>query len=99
MNPRNKLNDKVIIDREVLQNLILYWVNSDVDSEVLNAAKQALAADLTGWAAVLVDSTDDMLIALYPRNPFVLSPSDKNGFVDCYKAMLAASPPLPGGRE
>lgn len=98
MTPRNPLDNKVIVDRETLENLILYWVNSDVDSKVLSAAKQALAQDLTGWAAVPKMVTGRMLNAIKESKRLNLEQyvtcSDSMAKQLAYSAMLEASPPL-----
>ena len=64
----NKLDDKVIIDREIFVG-ILDMARRGLDSGFFGdvfhkdfaKGKQALAADLTGWAAVLVKVNDKML--------------------------------------
>lgn len=93
----NKLDDKVIVDRETLENLILYWVNSDVDSKVLSAAKQALAANLTGWVAVPVEPTDNMDV--FATEDWLVQRALEDRASAIWQAMLEASPPLPGGGE
>jgi hypothetical protein len=100
----NKLDDKVIIDREILQYLLDqirgYAKHFDVDDieefPICQRAKQALAQDLTGWVAVPAEPTAKMVYA------------GRNALLNAYihpmmdasvAAMLKASPPLPGGGE
>lgn len=97
----NNLDNKVIVDRETLQYL-LDWTSSalgNTDISTLSAhhygegekhvaaAERSLAADLTGWVAVPVRPTMDQTV----EGETVLVPRADN----IYRAMLAASPPLP----
>lgn len=100
MTPTNPLDDKVIIDREVFVG-ILDMARRGLDSgffgEVYHQdfakGEKALAANLTGWAAVPVEETRQMMdTARQYKN--LLTPWGR-----AYRAMLEASPPLPGGGE
>jgi len=103
----NKLDDKVIVDREVLQYMIdqvsIYAKYHDVpdieEFPLCQRAKQALAADLTGWVAVPHVLTGGMFNASRVDLPeTVMLPV---GLVaQCkWASILDASPPLPGGGE
>lgn len=102
----NKLDDKVIVDREVLQYMIdqvsIYAKYHDVpdieEFPLCQRAKQALAADLTGWVAVPVEATEEMQTKGADKIPDVYWGCESVA-VDVFTAMLAASPPLPGGGE
>ena len=107
MTPRNPLDDKVIVDRNILEEVFRYRGN--YSSATLQALEQALAQDNTGWCATrepfsLDESTPDnpMLNAAaewYRENGFY----ERRGFYESvnglFRAMLAASPPLGGGKE
>ena len=88
----NNLDNKVIVDREVLYKLLMYlyenWAEYSMTNEgpIARKAEQALAADLTGWAAVPVNFTLKMYYA---------GAAEKT-VRETYSAMLEASPPLPG---
>jgi len=94
----NKLDDKVIIDRKTLVELDKFARKLGYDRHKLFAKlNKALATDLTEWVAVPIKINDKMLDAACTR--------DKDGYVlpltysEAYRAMLAACPPLPGGKE
>jgi len=88
----NNLDNKVIVDREVLQYMIdqvsIYakYYSMTNEGPIARKAEQALAADLTGWAAVPVNFTLKMYYA---------GAAEKT-VRETYSAMLEASPPLPG---
>lgn len=90
--PTNPLDGKVIVDRELITVIVAAYKN-ELLPLAKSALKQALAADLTGWAAVPVETNDDMKVATCIR--------DSEGYMlpltylEAYRAMLAASPPLP----
>lgn len=100
----NKLDDKVIVDREVFVG-ILDMARRGLDSGFFGdvfhqdfaKGEQALAQDLTGWAAVPVEATGDMLTAVCAKNTdgYTLPLS----YAEAHSAMLEASPQLPGGVE
>lgn len=92
----NKLDDKVIVDRnafEVILEMAIFGVQNGYYGNAfyddIERAQNALAADLTGWAAVPVNFNLKMYYA----------GADEKTVRETYRAMLAASPPLPGGGE
>jgi hypothetical protein len=86
----NKLDDKVIVDRKTLVELDKFARKLGYDRHKPFAKlNKALATDLTGWAAVRVDASDEERMLPAPwRYPLLLRG---------WHYMLAASPPLPGG--
>jgi len=89
----NKLDGKVLIDRTILENHVRNMYNRIEPfnrDKILAPLKQALAQDNTGWAAVPVVATQEMIDAAYAVD------GDKD---EAFLAMLAASPPLGGGEE
>jgi hypothetical protein len=106
----NKLDDKVIIDREVFVG-ILDMARRGLDTgffgdtfhQDFNYGEQALAADLTGWVAVPVVQTQEMLDAGKNEYQMVLATFGQQYKFDAIgeacRAMVAASPPLPGTGE
>lgn len=98
MTPRNPLDKKVIVDRELFRALYLLAKNasigklSDADAET---CRELWNQELTGWAAVPVKMDLNMVFAfdkgINPKNIF--------GVPNGYAAMLEASPPLPTGEK
>lgn len=85
----NKLDDKAIVDRRLLETIRAILRNIDQCPTTLAMVNEALATDLTGWAAVRVDASDEERMLPAPwRYPLLLRG---------WHYMLAASPPLPGG--
>lgn len=98
----NKLDGKVIVDRDTVKAVIdILDANcasfSDFERREL---RKALATDLTGWAAVPVVQTPEMLNAGKEEYQMVLATFGNQYKLDAigeaYHAMLNASPPLPG---
>jgi len=100
----NELDGKVIVDRDVFVG-ILDMARRGLDSGFFGdvfhkdfaKGEQALATDLTGWAAVPVEPPHRMQI--YGE---IELPPNHRGYgleKDVFFAMLEASPPLPGGGE
>jgi hypothetical protein len=109
----NKLDGKVIVDREDLHTAVCYVRQAAFQHEqkgygthhalldlIARLEEQALATDLTGWAAVPVLSTIQMDVAGSDEmlgDEFAGLDSDVAAKV--WNAMLEASPPLPRGGE
>ena len=99
MTPRNPLDGKVIVDREVFVG-ILDMARRGLDSGFFGnvfhqdfaKGEQALAQDNTGWAAVVVEPTWKQ----EAEGAKFVNP-DGSDASTVYSAMLAACPPLPGG--
>jgi hypothetical protein len=98
----NKLDDKAIVDRRLLETIRAILRNIDQCPTTLAMVNEALATDLTGWAAVVVEPTMEQAhagrnarLSTYVHPMMDASVSDKIS----YAAMLKASPPLPGGGE
>ena len=105
----NKLAGKCIVDRELLERILFCCEITD------NTLQEALAQDLTGWAAVPVEHTPDMASAAVKalensicadidfHLSWVNTADQEVQLVSClgrtHCAMLNASPPLPGGGE
>jgi len=115
----NKLDDKAIVDREVFVG-ILDMARRGLDSGFFGEVfyqdfakgEQALAADLTGWAAVVVKPEGKMLDEAAGELPeyrpddeewdeldYEITSADRALAKATWNAMLEASPPLPGGGE
>ena len=97
MTPRNPLDGKVIVDREILEQLLAiaerFYADPNLNlPDARMAAQQALAQDNTGWAAVPILSTMQMDCA-GANNVF----DNLSRASETWSAMLAASPPLGGG--
>jgi len=90
----NKLDGKCIVDRDLLE----YFgeILSEIYGPRRDAINSALDTDLTGWAAVPVEPTDDQLHEAFINTDDLENWSTASA---CYTAMLNASPPLPGGGE
>ena len=90
----NKLDGKVIVDRDLFRALYLLARNSDTGKlREADAAtcRELWNQDLTGWAAVPVEETRQMMDAARQYKN-LLTPWGR-----AYRAMLNASPPLGGG--
>lgn len=107
----NELDDKVIVDRETLQYL-LDWTSCALETTDIStlsahhygegekhvaAAKHVLTTDLTGWAAVPVEPTDNMDV--FATEDWLVQRALEDRASAIWQAMLEASPPLPGGGE
>jgi hypothetical protein len=111
MTPTNPLDDKVIVDRAVLGELVRLLPNAAPFRPIVEWATQALAQDNTGWAAVVVEHTPEMAAsAIEALNKascaeldVALTWENVEGkpvhLVSClgrtHRAILAASPPYP----
>jgi len=88
----NKLDGKVIVDRDLIE----YFgeILSEIYGPRRDAINSALDTDLTGWTAVPVEPTskmdDDGYLAI--KAEIIINDCPR----ECYRAMLNASPPLPG---
>ena len=101
----NKLDGKVIVDREaaerILKHLEVYSCAhlTAFRHAFIRPLEQALATDLSGWAAVPVVQTPEMLNAGKGEYQMVLATFGNQYKLDAigeaYYAMLNASPPLP----
>lgn len=92
----NKLDDKVIIDRDVFVGILdmaRHGLDSGFFGEVYHQdfakGEQALAADLTGWAAVPVEASRAMIQAGMDGYNSKVFGSD--GIAAAYSAMLEAT--------
>lgn len=107
MTTTNPLDDKVIIDRETLETLLCLVLNKchlagdhPEETDFVKSAQKSLAADLTGWAAVPVQLPESMWYAGQKAGTNNIAYRHASDFyIDIYRAMLEASPPLPGGGE
>jgi hypothetical protein len=98
----NKLDGKVIVDRDLFRALYLLARNSDTGKlREADAAtcRELWNQDLTGWAAVPVMLTGSMFNNSHVDSPFMVTAPI--GVVAQHKwlSILNASPPLPGGGE
>jgi len=99
MTPRNPLDGKLIIDREAAERILKHLEMHSCSNVTafrhafIRPLEQALAQDNTGWAAVPVEETRQMMDAarLYKN---LLTPWGR-----AYRAMLNASPALFETRE
>jgi len=108
----NKLDGKCIVDREDLHTAVCYVRQAAFQHEqkgygthhalldlIARLEEQALATNLTGWAAVPVMLTGSMFNNSRVDSPFMVTAPI--GVVAQHKwlSILNASPPLPGGGE
>lgn len=105
----NNLDNKVIVDREVLYKLLMYlyenWAEYSMTNEgpIARKAEQALATDLTGWVAVQMPQKQlppelfDAATEFYKRmGGYYHDKHEVNRAASMIlTAMLEASPPLP----
>jgi hypothetical protein len=100
MTPRNPLDGKCIVDRESLAAIITIVTSCNADyaalgnmrgmtytMDAIQLMEEALAQDLTGWAAVPIYLTNEMFVKL------------DGGGGERWREALNASPPLPRGGE
>jgi hypothetical protein len=93
----NKLDGHCVIPKPLLATVcaMLNPLNQAQDKAAKKAVR-LLNQDLTGWVAAPMEPTDAMELSTLPSR-------DTNGYTlpqsysEAYRAMLAASPPLPGG--
>lgn len=108
----NKLDDKVIIDRPVLETIREILRTIDQCPTTLAMVNKALATDLTGWAAVPVKPTKEQLDKAICPMPdyrpddddfddleYEMASHDRHEGKMYWECLLEASPPLPGGGE
>lgn len=99
MTPRNPLDKKVIVDRELFRALYLLAKNasigklSDADAET---CRELWKQELTGWAAVPVELTDDHINVAWLN---IDDDLENKTLRNVHRAMLEASPPLPTGEK
>lgn len=96
----NKLDDKVIIDRELLESLSHCLM--EIQGPRRDAINAAIASDLTGWVAVPVVFSDGVLEdakAIAKSYAIDTEREDPWGDAVCYAHfhILEVSPQLPGG--
>lgn len=105
----NKLDGKLIVDRETLAAIITIVTSCNADyaalgnmrgmtytMDAIQLMEEALAQDNTGWAAVPVVPTNDQLHEAFMNTDDLES---REVARTCYTDMLNANPPLPGGGE
>ena len=111
----NKLDGKVIVDRELFRALYLLARNSDTGKmreEDVVTCRELWNQDLTGWVATVAKPSESMLVEsagelpeYRPDDPewdqmeYEIVSAERHLSVTIYHTMLNASPPLPGGGE
>ena len=104
MTPTTPLDEKVIVRKSHFAELcaMLNPLNQE-QNRVANKAMRLLSQNNTGWVAVPKMVTGRMLNAIKESERLNLEQyvtcSDSMAKQLAYSAMLAASPPLPGGGE
>jgi hypothetical protein len=104
----NKLDGKCIVDRDKLHMIFNALENIHHEEEkggyplhpemraFMEHFKTALATDLTGWAAVPVELTDDHIYVAWLK---IDDDLENKTLRDVHRTMLNASPPLPTGEK
>lgn len=97
MTPRNPLDKKVIVDRTLAKAVldILDANCASFSAHEREELRHALAADLTGWAATLVNPDRKMLSKCVQGHDLIQTAVVERN----HRRMLEASPPLPTGEK
>ncbi len=97
MTPRNPLDKKVIVDRKTVEALDKFARRLGFErGKAFVNLRKALAQDLTGWAAVVIEPSDDHVHEAWLKNDDDL---EHKVLRNAYTDMLNANPPLLGGGE